>query len=125
MALSSGYWNEAVTIMPLRAFVNRKRSKNGDFTRRYCVKFASEGDGCGCHAIGSGGRAFGSYQRAGERYALAAFGSTAEASIGAARGIRAAPHGFLQILFANGIADTDDHEALPDSGNISNDNGSQ
>lgn len=67
-------------------------------------------------AIGSGGRAFGSYQRAGERYALAAFGSTAEASIGAARGIGAAPHGFLQILFANGIADTDDHEALPKSG---------
>ena len=60
--------------------------------------------------------AFCGYQRTSEGHALPAFWTTAKASISAARGVSAATHSFLQIFFANGIADTDDHEVLPESG---------
>ena len=56
----------------------------------------------------SGRGAFRGDDRAGEGNALAAFGATAKAGIGAARRVGAIAHGFLQVLFTNGIANTDD-----------------
>jgi hypothetical protein len=117
MALSSGYWNESVTIGCATGFVNPKPSENSHFSEALLRRVLGQrreltADDLQCC---SGAGALSGDKCASKRYALTAFGPTSEPSIGAARGVGAAADGVLQILFTNGIADTDDHQALPDS----------
>jgi hypothetical protein len=62
--------------------------------------------------MASDGGAFGRDDRAGEGYALAAFRPTTKPGIGAAGGCTTFAGDLFQVLFTDGIADTDNHADL-------------